>query len=67
MNAIAIFRKCDLSDIDLLSEIDKQTDEMFEKQKVPVRQIPASPNKDYDLLIGELILRFKDMMEKTNN
>jgi hypothetical protein len=45
----------------LTNKIDKQTDEMFETQKVPTRHIPAQPDADYDLLVGELILRFKEL------
>jgi len=60
MNAIATFRKCTLSDEDLMEEIDKQTDYMFENGKIPTRHVPAQPNNDYDLLVGELILRLKE-------
>jgi hypothetical protein len=58
MNAIASFRKCTLSNTELLDKVDNQTDRIFKKQKVPTRHIPAEPNEDYDLLVGELILRF---------
>mgnify|MGYP000586737679 CR=1 FL=1 len=64
MNTIASFRKCTLSDEELMEEIDKQTDNIFKSQEVPVRHIPARPNKDYDLLIGELLLRFKEKIEE---
>ena len=57
MNSISNFRLCTLTDVELLQEIDRQTDKMFTEQKVPVRHIPAEPNKDYDLLIGELLIR----------
>lgn len=60
MNAIASFRLCTLSDDELLEKIDEQTDSMFKNQKVPNRHIPAQPNEDYDLLVGELLLRFKN-------
>jgi hypothetical protein len=60
MNAIVSFRLCTLTDEELIQEIDKQTDKIFVEQKIPNRNIPAQPNKDYDLLVGELILRFKD-------
>ena len=55
MNAICSFRLCKLTDQELLEKIDKQTDEMFKRNK-----IPAQPDNDFDLLIGELILRYKD-------
>ena len=57
MNSISNFRLCTLTDVELLQEIDRQTDKMFTEQKVPIRHIPAEPNKDYDLLIGELLIR----------
>lgn len=63
MNAIAGFRQCTLSDEELLALIDKKTDDIFVKQEVPTRNIPAMPNEDYDLLVGELILRFKDKIK----
>ena len=52
---------CTLSDDDLLEKVDRLTDEMFQGQKVPIRHIPAQPNNDYDLLVGELIKRFMDL------
>ncbi len=61
MNAIASFRLCKLSTQDLIAKIDEQTDNMFKNQEVPVRHIPARPDADYDLLIGEMILRFGEM------
>lgn len=74
MNRIASFRLCKLSNQELLEKIDKQTDEMFEKQQVPIRHIPARPDADYDLLIGELLIRFdkmevvsKEMLEALEN
>ena len=61
MNSIAMFRKCNLNDEDLLKLIDVKTDEMYKTGKIPVRNIPARPNQDLDLLIGELILRYKEL------
>ena len=66
MNAVASFRKCTLSTIELIAKIDVQTDVMFKKQEVPTRQIPARPNEDYDLLIGELVLRVKEFEKFVN-
>lgn len=63
MNTIATFRKCTLSDNDLIEKVDELTDTIFETQSVPTRHIPARPNEDYDLLVGELILRFKDRLK----
>lgn len=64
MNSIVGFRLCTLSDDDLLEKVDRLTDEMFQGQKVPTRHIPAQPNNDYDLLVGELIKRFMDMKKQ---
>lgn len=63
MNTIAQFRKCTLSDDELLLEVDQQTDKMYKDGKIPDRQSPARPNKDYDLLVGELILRFMELKQ----
>jgi hypothetical protein len=60
MNTISGFRKCKLSNNDLLQKVDTLTDEMFKTLAVPTRHIPARPDSDYDLLIGELIQRFAD-------
>lgn len=60
MNAIASFRKCTLSNDELLKKVDELTDEMFQTLKVPYKHIPARPNSDLDLLIGELLLRFNE-------
>jgi hypothetical protein len=64
MNGITSFRLCTLSDQDLANKIDKLTDDMFRTQVVPSRCVPARPNEDYDLLVGELITRFLTQSEK---
>ena len=63
MNAITSFRLCKLSTHELAKKLDKLTDEMFRKQELPTRHIPARPDADYDLLVGELILRFCELEE----
>jgi len=64
MNAICQFRKCTLDNEQLANEVERITDEMyFKTHDVPTRQIPARPDKDYDLLIGELLIRFREMMK----
>ena len=63
MNGIVSFRLCKLSDEELLEKVDKMTDEMFQNREIPERHIPAKPDSDYDLLVGELIVRFKDKIE----
>ncbi len=61
MNALTSFRLCKLSSHELIEKLDKQTDEMFQAQQVPTRHIPARPDADYDLLVGELIMRFGEL------
>lgn len=65
MNAITHFRKCTLTNEELMQMVDQQTDSIFTLGKIPTRHIPARPNKDYDLLVGELILRFKELTEQS--
>ena len=60
MNAITSFRLCKLYDEELMNRVDKMTDQMYETGKIPSRNIPARPDKDYDLLIGELLVRYKE-------
>lgn len=66
MNAIAGFRLTTLSDEELMDKVDKLNDEMYKSQKVHPRHVPARPNDDYDILIGELLLRFKERVENGN-
>lgn len=58
MNGVATFRLCKLSNDDLIKKVDSGTDEMFKTGKIPTRNIPARPDEDYDLLVGEMIYRF---------
>jgi len=69
MNTIATFRKCTLTDSDLLKKIDKLTDNIYQTYSIPCRNSPARPNEDFDLLIGELIIRFQELIanKKSNN
>jgi hypothetical protein len=64
MNALVCFRLCDLSDEELSYKVDTMTDEMYRTGEIPTRQIPARPNKDYDLLVGELIYRFRAKLKQ---
>lgn len=63
MNRITSFRLCTLSDEELLEKVDSLTDQMYQDGKIPSRNVPARPDADYDLLIGELLLRYKEAME----
>jgi hypothetical protein len=60
MNAIVSFRKCTLSDEELLKKVDELTDNIYKDGKIPTRHIPARPDGDFDLLVGELIVRFNE-------
>ena len=62
MNKIASFRLCKLSDEELLQKVDEGTDNIFKTGVIPSCHIPARPDSDYDLLIGELLLRFKERL-----
>lgn len=64
MNGIVKFRKCTLSDKELIEKVDKKTDEIYETGKIPTRRIPARPDDDYDLLVGELIMRFYELTQE---
>lgn len=62
MNQITSFRLCKLSNIDLIKKVDELTDNLYKEDTgIPVRHIPARPDEDYDLLVGELLLRFKEL------
>lgn len=60
MNGIVRFRLCSLSDRELVKKVDAMTDEMYENNKVHPRNVPARPDQDYDLLVGELCVRFME-------
>lgn len=64
MNAICSFRLCKLTDIELIEKFDRLTDQMYKDHVVPTRHIPAQPDNDYDLLAGELILRYADVINR---
>jgi len=71
MNNIAGFRLCKLSNEELIKLVDEKTDKIYVgiENKFPnvlYRSIPAKPNEDYDLLIGELLLRFKELQSNEN-
>jgi DNA repair exonuclease SbcCD ATPase subunit len=67
MNTIVNFRKCTLSDEELLNKVDQLTDQIYQDGKIPARHIPARPDDDYDLLVGELIFRYHNRQEKSIN
>ena len=58
------FRKCTLTDKPLAEAVAAALNKMYsEPAKVPSRHIPARPDEDFDLITGELIVRF---LEKTD-
>lgn len=63
MNTLVSFRLCTLSDKELIQKVDQATDQMYIDNKLPGRNIPARPNADYDLLVGEVLVRFLSMIE----
>jgi len=69
MNAIVNFRLCTLTDQELIQKVDKLTDSMYNRDNltrndgVPMRHIPARSDEDYDLLIGELLVRFNEKLK----
>jgi len=63
MNSLVKFRLCTLTDEELLKAVDAQTDALAEKGAF-TRHIPARPNSDYDLLVGELVFRFHERLKR---
>lgn len=63
MNALVSFGLCDLTDEELLTRVDKAVDEMYQTGKIPDRRIPARPNDDFDLLVGELVHRYYQLIK----
>jgi len=61
MNQIVSFRLCKLSNSELLKKVDELTDKIYIDGKIPSRHIPARPDADYDLLVGELLKRFQEL------
>ena len=61
---IVQFRKCTLSDKELAEAVAEGLNKMYtEPVQVPPRHIPAQPDNDFDLLVGELIVRFMETTE----
>jgi len=63
MNSIASFRLCTLTDKELLKKVDCLCDEMYTTGKIPSRHIPARPDEDFDLLLGELLVRYNEKIK----
>lgn len=58
------FRKCTLTDKELAVLVAEGLNKMYDTGKIPSFQIPARPNEDFGLLVGELVVRF---IEATGN
>lgn len=54
------FRLCTLDDDTLLHRVTTAMFEMYITGEIPSRHIPARPDQDFDLLLGELVLRFQN-------
>lgn len=53
------FRLCTLDDESLANAVLGGLQKMYKPPvSVPARNIPARPNEDFDLLVGELVVRF---------
>ena len=53
------FRLCTLTDEQLANAVAEALEKMYNPPvSVPTRHIPARPNEDFDLLVGELVVRF---------
>ena len=63
MNSIVSFRKCTLNNKELIDRVDEAVDSIYQTGKIPSRNVPARPNEDFDLLVGELLVRFKELIE----
>lgn len=59
------FRLCKLTDKELAQAVADGLNKMYsEPARVPSRSIPARPDKDFDLLVAELIVRFIEKTEQ---
>jgi predicted transcriptional regulator len=67
MNQIVSFNLCTITDMELLKKVDEMTDNMYETREIPSRHVPARPNDDYDLLVGELVKRFYELIKEGEN
>ena len=71
MNGLVKFNLCSLSDEELVEKVDEKTDALFKRNAnrdvILTRHIPALPDEDYDLLVGELCKRFYDKVVKNES
>lgn len=58
------FRYCSLTDQDLAEKVADGLNKMYKPPfRLPARNIPARPDEDFDLILGELIVRFIEKVE----
>lgn len=57
------FRLCTLDDKELMLKVATTLANMYSTGDIPSRNIPARPNADFDLLIGELIFRYNELLK----
>jgi hypothetical protein len=57
------FRLCTLTNRELAEAVAEGLERMYDKGEVPTRHIPARPDADFDLLVGELVVRFLGAVE----
>ena len=58
--ALCNFRLCKISDTDLAERVAAHLTKMYQTGQLPSRNIPAQPDEDFDLLLGELLIRFTE-------
>lgn len=65
---IVQFRKCTLNNQALAEKTANILNKMYSDGKIPSRQIPAHPDDDFDLLVGEMAYRlfFLDLQTVRN-
>ena len=57
------FRLCKLDNEELARCVAEGLNKMYDTGKLPDRHIPARPDQDFDLLLGELIVRFNELTD----
>ncbi len=54
------FSLCKLENKQLCERVAEALNKMYTTGDLPSRHIPAQPDKDFDLLVAELIVRFSE-------
>ena len=61
MNNLIGYNNCTLTDKELIELVDNHVDNMYKTGRIPRRHLPAKPNSDFDLVLGELLQRFNNL------